>query len=64
MLGKSTGVCTEMRTLHQAKIHFKSILLGRLGVELVVASKAALKGLAVGDLAVEIKAWCGTVNAK
>lgn len=38
--------------------------MGRLGVELVVASKAALKGLAVGDLAVEIKAWCGTVNAK
>lgn len=38
--------------------------MGRLGVEGCKKCKATLKGLAVEDLAVEIKAWCGTINTK
>lgn len=40
--------------------------MGRLGVEVVGCKKcqATFKGLAVEDLAVEVKAWCDTVNTK
>lgn len=40
--------------------------MGRLGVEAVGCKKykTALKGLAAEDLAVEIKACCGTINTK
>lgn len=37
---------------------------GQVGVEGCKKCKATLQGLAVEDLAVEIKAWCGTINSK
>lgn len=40
--------------------------MGCLGVEVVGCKKckATLKGLAAEDLAIEIKAWRGTINTK